>query len=93
MLKRLVLYVKDEEGETLLDKAWCNTIYYFILTICCVILVFIVILHRKQCRTCFWQRKQKTIVYKPKTMYELDFRNSNIRNDVEYDDDDDDESF
>lgn len=90
-LKRLLLKIKDEEGETLSDKAWGNPIDYIILTICCVILIFVVILCRKQSRLCFRQRKQKNIIYKPKatTMDDLSFKNSMFRNDVENDDDED----
>lgn len=82
--------MKDEEGKTLSDKAWGNPIDYIILTICCVILIFVVILCRKQSRPCFRQRKQKNIIYKPKstTMDDLSFKNSMFRND-----DDEDESI
>lgn len=90
-LKRLLLQTKDEEGETLSDKAWGNPIDNIILTICCVILIFVVILCRKQSRPCFRQRKTKKNIYKPKstTMDDLSFKNSMFKNDVENDDDED----
>lgn len=77
------------KGRPYQTKPGGNPIDYIILTICCVILIFVVILCRKQSRPCFRQRKQKNIIYKPKstTMDDLSLKNSMFRNDVENDDD------